>query len=150
MIRRPPRSQRTDTLFPYTTLFRSQVDPRRRRGQEIAEVVRDAARHHADGFQLLGYQRLLMRHLPLEASPGHHGIKQEDQRADKEVRQSNDQTKRRQPAKASLRSSATVTMSGKSSTFRHATIEDLPVNWFCTWKKPLDSRGQAYIGREAG
>src|SRR3546814_2570410 len=26
MIRRPPRSTRTDTLFPYTTLFRSQ-DP---------------------------------------------------------------------------------------------------------------------------
>src|SRR3546814_11352317 len=29
MIRRPPRSTRTDTLFPYTTLFRSQVDGRR-------------------------------------------------------------------------------------------------------------------------
>src|SRR3546814_20572482 len=29
MIRRPPRSTRTDTLFPYTTLFRSaQVDQR--------------------------------------------------------------------------------------------------------------------------
>src|SRR3546814_1721396 len=27
MIRRPPRSTRTDTLFPYTTLFRSRVDP---------------------------------------------------------------------------------------------------------------------------
>src|SRR3546814_9005866 len=26
MIRRPPRSTRTDTLFPYTTLFRSHVD----------------------------------------------------------------------------------------------------------------------------
>src|SRR3546814_5366433 len=26
MIRRPPRSTRTDTLFPYTTLFRSQPD----------------------------------------------------------------------------------------------------------------------------
>src|SRR3546814_5013052 len=26
MIRRPPRSTRTDTLFPYTTLFRSQAD----------------------------------------------------------------------------------------------------------------------------
>src|SRR3546814_7258284 len=26
MIRRPPRSTRTDTLFPYTTLFRSQDD----------------------------------------------------------------------------------------------------------------------------
>src|SRR3546814_7841793 len=25
MIRRPPRSTRTDTLFPYTTLFRSNV-----------------------------------------------------------------------------------------------------------------------------
>src|SRR3546814_19652070 len=26
MSRRPPRSTRTDTLFPYTTLFRSQAD----------------------------------------------------------------------------------------------------------------------------
>src|SRR3546814_12799822 len=28
MIRRPPRSTRTDTLFPYTTLFRSRDDAR--------------------------------------------------------------------------------------------------------------------------
>src|SRR3546814_15422029 len=28
MIRRPPRSTRTDTLFPYTTLFRSARDDR--------------------------------------------------------------------------------------------------------------------------
>src|SRR3546814_16455873 len=28
MIRRPPRSTRTDTLFPYTTLFRSMGDRR--------------------------------------------------------------------------------------------------------------------------
>src|SRR3546814_19224168 len=28
MIRRPPRSTRTDTLFPYTTLFRSALRPR--------------------------------------------------------------------------------------------------------------------------
>src|SRR3546814_12038106 len=27
MLRRPPRSTRTDTLFPYTTLFRSILDP---------------------------------------------------------------------------------------------------------------------------
>src|SRR3546814_16184949 len=27
MIRRPPRSTRTDTLFPYTTLFRSRQTP---------------------------------------------------------------------------------------------------------------------------
>src|SRR3546814_4669953 len=34
MIRRPPRSTRTDTLFPYTTLFRSfRFRPRRRRAR---------------------------------------------------------------------------------------------------------------------
>src|SRR3546814_6657280 len=31
MIRRPPRSTRTDTLFPYTTLFRSEPDLFRQR-----------------------------------------------------------------------------------------------------------------------
>src|SRR3546814_3739633 len=31
MVRRPPRSTRTDTLFPYTTLFRSDADEHRRR-----------------------------------------------------------------------------------------------------------------------
>src|SRR3546814_3447088 len=42
MIRRPPRSTRTDTLFPYTTLFRSiesdrlqqQIEAERRRNEE--------------------------------------------------------------------------------------------------------------------
>src|SRR3546814_11598342 len=33
MIRRPPRSTRTDTLFPYTTLFRSSLNE--------AEALRD-------------------------------------------------------------------------------------------------------------
>src|SRR3546814_3817066 len=32
MIRRPPRSTRTDTLFPYTTLFRSGTEATRRGG----------------------------------------------------------------------------------------------------------------------
>src|SRR3546814_11086710 len=32
IIRRPPRSTRTDTLFPYTTLFRSRGAPDRRGG----------------------------------------------------------------------------------------------------------------------
>src|SRR3546814_13017524 len=35
MIRPPPRSTRTDTLFPYTTLFRSQVDDLFRRADEL-------------------------------------------------------------------------------------------------------------------
>src|SRR3546814_6605475 len=33
MIRRPPRSTRTDTLFPYTTLFRSDQKTGRRRSR---------------------------------------------------------------------------------------------------------------------
>src|SRR3546814_20624442 len=39
MIRRPPRSTRTDTLFPYTTLFRS--SPRRIHARE-ARLLRNA------------------------------------------------------------------------------------------------------------
>src|SRR3546814_1101844 len=35
MIRRPPRSTRTDTLFPYTTLFRSGCLPRMVVGPEL-------------------------------------------------------------------------------------------------------------------
>src|SRR3546814_11536503 len=36
MMRRPPRSTRTDTLFPYTTLFRSGASRRARRGDSLA------------------------------------------------------------------------------------------------------------------
>src|SRR3546814_4950820 len=39
MIRRPPRSTRTDTLFPYTTLFRSAID-RRRHARATGEIDR--------------------------------------------------------------------------------------------------------------
>src|SRR3546814_7424467 len=35
MVRRPPRSTRTDTLFPYTTLFRSAARPRDVRAQRV-------------------------------------------------------------------------------------------------------------------
>src|SRR3546814_7535216 len=58
MIRRPPRSTRTDTLFPYTTLFRSHIaglefgrhdiadDPARQRvGQERFEAIADRDAH---------------------------------------------------------------------------------------------------------
>src|SRR3546814_1289920 len=42
MIRRPPRSIRTDTLFPYTTLFRSAADP----GPVLAARWHRAHRRH--------------------------------------------------------------------------------------------------------
>src|SRR3546814_11272008 len=45
MIRRPPRSTRTDTLFPYTTLFRSRVS----RFREALRAA-GAARHRPVPF----------------------------------------------------------------------------------------------------
>src|SRR3546814_2626141 len=39
MIRRPPRSTRTDTLFPYTTLFRSLDQKLGQRGLERAKAL---------------------------------------------------------------------------------------------------------------
>src|SRR3546814_3268490 len=43
MIRRPPRSTRTDTLFPYTTLFRSQQRRYARRQNRPAQDQTGAA-----------------------------------------------------------------------------------------------------------
>src|SRR3546814_4169163 len=40
MIRRPPRSTRTDTLFPYTTLFRSVEAVERQLGRTAVDDVR--------------------------------------------------------------------------------------------------------------
>src|SRR3546814_1356684 len=58
MIRRPPRSTRTDTLFPYTTLFRSAHRPgpvahlqRRRRREPVARRFLRARRLRLGGNQ---------------------------------------------------------------------------------------------------
>src|SRR3546814_16531765 len=47
MIRRPPRSTRTDTLFPYTTLFRS--DAYRPTGRPVSPAD-GACRAHGPGY----------------------------------------------------------------------------------------------------
>src|SRR3546814_11069293 len=57
MIRRPPRSTRTDTLFPYTTLFR----PRRTRALRPHAVLGPG--RHAD-------HRAGHRHRPRRVQPG--------------------------------------------------------------------------------
>src|SRR3546814_10405836 len=56
MLRRPPRSTRTDTLFPYTTLFRSRSDRCRREARGSADrtisyggVFRGRRREPPDG-----------------------------------------------------------------------------------------------------
>src|SRR3546814_9658316 len=56
MVRRPPRSTRTDTLFPYTTLFRSQLSEQppggsRARQPLLAGAGADEARQAAGGLQ---------------------------------------------------------------------------------------------------
>src|SRR3546814_2124568 len=52
MIRRPPRSTRTDTLFPYTTLFRSGIDVESRLEpfDDLAAAVVGRADQEAVGF----------------------------------------------------------------------------------------------------
>src|SRR3546814_15771842 len=54
MIRRPPRSTRTDTLFPYTTLFRSFTGGFDGQGHAIGGLTID--RSSADYVGLFGYQ----------------------------------------------------------------------------------------------
>src|SRR3546814_5202895 len=57
MIRRPPRSNRTDTLFPYTTLFRSRAHrahlfvERFARRRDLEAPFGLAARQHHVAFQ---------------------------------------------------------------------------------------------------
>src|SRR3546814_8328752 len=60
MIRRPPRSTRTDTLFPYTTLFRSashatvaaRVEPRRKESDAAIAGAQQMLGHCAAGVEL--------------------------------------------------------------------------------------------------
>src|SRR3546814_13380328 len=49
MIRRPPRSTRTDTLFPYTTLVRARLRYRLGEVQEAEVVLPPLADHHLAG-----------------------------------------------------------------------------------------------------
>src|SRR3546814_4823108 len=83
MIRRPPRSTRTDTLFPYTTLFRSGIFNCRHRG--VALDARNPC-DRADARRLSRRRRLVRadrrtprgdrgdrrqeRRAPVERAPG--------------------------------------------------------------------------------
>src|SRR3546814_10527729 len=55
MIRRPPRSTRTDTLFPYTTLFRSNsldgIVGAIKKVSEIVAEIAAASREQATGLE---------------------------------------------------------------------------------------------------
>src|SRR3546814_20064818 len=64
MIRRPPRSTRTDTLFPYTTLFRSE------KNSAYRQVVEDGLRANEEHNKLAN---------PVEAHDWMHGTLERSQ-----------------------------------------------------------------------
>src|SRR3546814_20186889 len=71
MIRRPPRSTRTDTLFPYTTLFRS--------AQHVRQCARDvqargARQQDADRLALLTRDRSALSCRSFCRRLGHRGV----------------------------------------------------------------------------
>src|SRR3546814_16308898 len=88
MIRRPPRSTRTDTLFPYTTLFRSRrlhgsgegeracrwLCPSRRLAWFGADGRLRAEDEAAYGDRRLGLGRLFRRGVGKGAAAGHRRI----------------------------------------------------------------------------
>src|SRR3546814_3567020 len=96
MIRRPPRSTRTDTLFPYTTLFRSwshrirgSVDAQgqkmadftiifsilRRRQNPVTRLFNPRSEEHTSELQSLmriSYAVFCLKKKNHEQSPAHH------------------------------------------------------------------------------
>src|SRR3546814_14135322 len=61
MLRRPPRATRPDTLFPYTTLFRSLAHERLTLGIEAEQGESGAPCLVELGFGAAGFDRLLDR-----------------------------------------------------------------------------------------
>src|SRR3546814_14899389 len=68
MIRRPPRSTRTDTLFPYTTLFRSGGRAHPRAGRPAAAMSLNGHQEQAEAF-LEAWRSGRMPHAWLLAGP---------------------------------------------------------------------------------
>src|SRR3546814_16146701 len=64
MIRRPPRSTRTDTLFPYTTLFRSADRDQPQDDRALARVLPDPSGGRGHAVDLDRLQLVDVRVLP--------------------------------------------------------------------------------------
>src|SRR3546814_3429014 len=62
MIRRPPRSTRTDTLFPYTTLFRS---GEAERAKKVIQNLLSFARKHSPEKEVIQINDILEKTLGL-------------------------------------------------------------------------------------
>src|SRR3546814_19008558 len=93
MIRRPPRSTRTDTLFPYTTLFRSPESGRN--GWRLTHGPGRAARAHhprmlrcraaapAAARDLAAHRSAEIDGLPQHRDPDRSGVRAEERRVGK-------------------------------------------------------------------
>src|SRR3546814_14556512 len=65
MIRRPPRSTRTDTLFPYTPLFRSTRAAKRVRDQpKLTKWLSHMTTSTENVVEYAGYARLDKKNIP--------------------------------------------------------------------------------------
>src|SRR3546814_10163437 len=81
MIRRPPRSTRTDTLFPYTTLFRSQHQLRsldQRQGMLRWKVVAVALVQHRNAKQFGQFEQGVERNGRSPCAVGDNGRRSEE------------------------------------------------------------------------
>src|SRR3546814_11683854 len=77
MIRLPPRSTRTDTLFPYTTLFRSSQEQRSKDLNELvsnhltaikAELEKQLSTFRADNANAAEAQKTALKEMSLDIS----------------------------------------------------------------------------------
>src|SRR3546814_19141503 len=81
MIRRPPRSTRTDTLFPYTTLFRSRIGNAAHDQLqidvygELIDALYVARKFNLDAdYDSWRVQRVLLKHLESIWDKPDHGL----------------------------------------------------------------------------
>src|SRR3546814_2576066 len=70
MIRRPPRSTRTDTLFPYTTLFRSPEHPGALVRQEIDDQAQNGHERTKIDDMPRGQHDWRTRHITVQLQEG--------------------------------------------------------------------------------
>src|SRR3546814_6242873 len=96
MIRRPPRSTRTDTLFPYTTLFRSPLVGAQREveGSGVLQQV-DALHAAGEALEVVVLQQLRGGHRQREGGerevqPAQPQGRKAEQEADREAGQPGD------------------------------------------------------------
>src|SRR3546814_3235072 len=86
MIRRPPRSTRTDTLFPYTTLFRSCLrmrvgQPGMKRNHRRLDRERDEESEHQYHLDIRRHHGLQQHHV-VEADRAGLLVMDDDQRSE--------------------------------------------------------------------